>query len=110
MDGGKYNGRRFASPDISYEALQEADPTKVLRWAGGTIDRLAVASSFQASGLVILHMLKDIRPDLPVLFTTGYTRNAIVHQGRLDRDVDLLNKPYTAQDLARKIRELLDRA
>ncbi|ODS03797.1 hypothetical protein AUC71_07630 [Methyloceanibacter marginalis] len=48
--------------------------------------------------------------DLPVLFTTGYTRNAIVHQGRLDRDVDLLNKPYTAQDLARKIRELLDRA
>jgi CheY-like chemotaxis protein len=49
-------------------------------------------------------------PDLPVLFTTGYTRNAIVHQGRLDRDVDLLNKPYTAQDLARKIRELLDRA
>ena len=49
-------------------------------------------------------------PGLPVLFTTGYTRNAIVHQGRLDRDVDLLNKPYTAQDLARKIRELLDRA
>jgi signal transduction histidine kinase len=49
-------------------------------------------------------------PDLPVLFTTGYTRNAIVHQGRLDRDVDLLNKPYAAQDLARKIRELLDRA
>jgi len=49
-------------------------------------------------------------PGLPVLFTTGYTRNAIVHQGRLDRDVDLLNKPYTAQDLARKVRELFDRA
>ena len=47
--------------------------------------------------------------DLPVLYTTGYTRNAIVHQGRLDADVHLLNKPYTQQDLARKIRELLDR-
>ncbi|MEZ5829327.1 MAG: CHASE3 domain-containing protein [Hyphomicrobiales bacterium] len=47
-------------------------------------------------------------PDLPVLYTTGYTRNAIVHQGRLDADVNLLSKPYTEQDLARKVRELLD--
>jgi hypothetical protein len=43
-----------------------------------------------------------------VLFTTGYTRNAIVHQGRLDADVRLVNKPYTQQELARKIRALLD--
>jgi hypothetical protein len=43
-----------------------------------------------------------------VLYTTGYTRNAIVHQGRLDAGVQLLNKPYTQQDLARKIREMLD--
>ena len=43
-----------------------------------------------------------------MLFTTGYTRNAIVHQGRLDADVQLLNKPYTQQDLARKVRDLLD--
>jgi nitrogen-specific signal transduction histidine kinase len=49
-------------------------------------------------------------PDLPVLYTTGYTRNAIVHQGRLDLDVHLLNKPYTQQELAHKVRELLDRA
>jgi hypothetical protein len=43
-----------------------------------------------------------------VLYNTGYTRNAIVHQGRLDPDVQLLNKPYTHQDLARKVREMLD--
>ena len=49
-------------------------------------------------------------PAVPVLFTTGYTRNAIVHQGRLDPDVHLLNKPFTQQDLARKVRELLDAA
>ena len=49
-------------------------------------------------------------PGLPVLFTTGYTRNAIVHQGRLDADVELLNKPYTQQDLDRKVRKMLDRA
>jgi two-component system NtrC family sensor kinase len=48
------------------------------------------------------------RPGLPVLFTTGYTRNAIIHHGRLDANVNLLNKPYTQQDLARKIRQLLE--
>jgi hypothetical protein len=44
-----------------------------------------------------------------VLFTTGYTRNAIVHHGRLDAGVNLLTKPYTEQELARKIRDVLDR-
>ena len=48
------------------------------------------------------------RPGLPVLYTTGYTRNAIIHHGRLDADVQLLSKPYTEQDLALKLRELLD--
>ena len=47
-------------------------------------------------------------PGLPVLYTTGYTRNAIIHHGRLDADVQLLGKPYTEQDLAMKLRELLD--
>jgi two-component system NtrC family sensor kinase len=48
------------------------------------------------------------RPDLKVLFTTGYTRNAIIHQGRLDADVDLLTKPFTSEALARKVRQILD--
>ena len=46
-------------------------------------------------------------PGLPVLFTTGYTRNAIVHQGRLDPGVSLLNKPYRLTDLAEKIHGVL---
>ena len=48
------------------------------------------------------------REELPVLFTTGYTRNAIIHHGRVDADVNLVMKPYTQRDLARKIREVLD--
>ena len=45
----------------------------MLRWAADSIDRLAVATSFQASGLVILHLLRGIKPDLPVLFLdTGF--------------------------------------
>jgi signal transduction histidine kinase len=49
-----------------------------------------------------------LRPDLKVLFTTGYTRNAIVHNGRLDEGVSLITKPFTFDGLASKVRKLLD--
>jgi signal transduction histidine kinase/ActR/RegA family two-component response regulator len=62
------------------------------------------------SGRALSERVLAKRPDLPVLYTTGYTRNAIVHHGRLDPDVQLLNKPYNQQDLARKIGELLAKA
>jgi hypothetical protein len=42
-----------------------------------------------------------------VLYTSGYTENAIFHHGRLDPGVTLLAKPYRKSDLARKIREAL---
>ena len=48
------------------------------------------------------------RPDLKVLYATGYTRNAIIHQGRLDADVELLNKPFTHDVLTRKVRQILE--
>ncbi len=48
------------------------------------------------------------KPDIKVLFATGYTRNAIIHHGRLDPDVEVLMKPYTYDVLARKIRAVLD--
>ena len=47
------------------------------------------------------------RPDLKVLFTTGYTRNAIIHHGRLDEDVELLSKPFTAASLTKKVRDII---
>jgi signal transduction histidine kinase len=47
-------------------------------------------------------------PRLKVLFTTGYARDAIVHQGRLDRGVQLITKPFTYADLAQKVRDVLD--
>jgi signal transduction histidine kinase/CheY-like chemotaxis protein len=48
------------------------------------------------------------RGDLKVLFTTGYTRNAVVHNGMIDVGVAFLPKPYGMGDLARKIRDVLD--
>ncbi len=52
---------------------------------------------------------KERQPDIAVLFTSGYTENAIVHGGRLDPGVELLGKPYTREGLAAKIRQLLAR-
>ena len=47
-------------------------------------------------------------PSLRVLFTSGYTENSIVHHGRLDHGVQLLSKPYRRDELARKLRAVLD--
>ncbi len=49
-------------------------------------------------------------PRLKVLYTTGYTPNAVVHNGVIDHGVDLLPKPFSLQQLARKVRSILDRS
>ena len=48
------------------------------------------------------------RPGLKVLFTTGYTRNAIMHHGRLDPGVEMVGKPFSSDELIRKVRAILD--
>jgi DNA-binding response OmpR family regulator len=45
-----------------------------------------------------------------ILYTSGYARNAIVHQDRLDLGSEVINKPFTYAALAARIREVLDRA
>jgi signal transduction histidine kinase/DNA-binding response OmpR family regulator len=49
---------------------------------------------------------RELHPELPVLYTSGYAHDAIVHNGRLDDDVFLLSKPYRKDELARKLRAL----
>jgi PAS domain S-box-containing protein len=53
---------------------------------------------------------RERMPNLAVLFTSGYTENAVVHSGRLDDNVELLSKPYSREALARRIRHLLVKA
>ncbi len=60
------------------------------------------------SGRVLARQAQELRPGLPVLYTTGYSHNAIVHQGRLDADVNLITKPFTFEQLAENIRSILD--
>jgi two-component system NtrC family sensor kinase len=51
-----------------------------------------------------------LNPKMKVLFATGYTKNAIVHHGRLDQGVELLSKPFTTNELLRRVRKLLEAA
>jgi CheY-like chemotaxis protein len=60
------------------------------------------------SGRELADVAQQRRPGLSVLFTTAYARNAIVHHGRLEPGVELIVKPFTQADLARKIRGVLD--
>ncbi|MDQ3957091.1 MAG: phosphoadenosine phosphosulfate reductase family protein, partial [Actinomycetota bacterium] len=63
----------FASPDVHLADLATATPQEILRWSFDTVPRIAIATSFQSSGLVILHMTKDLGLTAPVLFLdTGF--------------------------------------
>jgi CheY-like chemotaxis protein len=102
---------KSALEDLGYRVLEAADAAQAMRLLEGAprIDLLFtdVVLPGGTSGRELADSIVQQRPGLPVLFTTGYTRNAIIHHGRLDPNVNLLNKPYTQQDLARKIRQLL---
>ncbi len=98
---------------LGYSVLEAASSEQALRLLARkqSIDLLFTDVVLPgANGRELAVEVRKEYPDLPVLYTTGYTRNAIVHQGRLDADVQLLNKPYTEQDLARKLRDILDGA
>jgi CheY-like chemotaxis protein len=60
------------------------------------------------TGAQVAAQARGGKPDLKVLFTTGYARNAIVHHGRLDPGVQLITKPFTMPELASRVRDILD--
>ena len=61
----------------------------------------------EMNGRQLADRARALRPELKVLFTTGYTRNAIVHNGVLDAGVNLIGKPFTVEQLGAKLRTLL---
>jgi signal transduction histidine kinase/ActR/RegA family two-component response regulator len=60
------------------------------------------------SGRTLASHIRARRPAVKVLYTTGYTQSAVIHDAMLDRDVGFLAKPFTVDQLARKIRQTLD--
>jgi DNA-binding NtrC family response regulator len=63
----------------------------------------------EMSGRVLAEEAQRMSPGLKVLYATGYTRNAIVHNGVVDPDALLLIKPFTLEQLATRVHEAIDR-
>ena len=103
-----------ALEDLGYEVIAASNGTEAVEsfYKAGRIDLLFtdVVLGGNMTGKQVAERLKETDPELIVIFTTGYTRNAIVHHGHLDAGVNLINKPYTQRDLANKIRSVLDEA
>jgi YesN/AraC family two-component response regulator len=60
------------------------------------------------TGRQLADAVKLRRPEMKTLYTSGYTQDSITHQGKLDPGVHFLSKPYKKQDLALKVRAVLD--
>ena len=59
------------------------------------------------NGRQLAEFARELRPEIKVLFVTGYAENAAVHGGFLDRGMDMLTKPFALDEFGRKIRELV---
>jgi CheY-like chemotaxis protein len=98
--------------DLGYRTLEAANGLEALRVFGendAKVDLLLtdVVLTGRMKGNEVASRLKEVRPDLRVLFMSGYTENAIVHHGRLDDGVHLIGKPFHREQLARKVAEVL---
>ncbi|GGC64289.1 hybrid sensor histidine kinase/response regulator [Undibacterium terreum] len=96
---------------LGYHVLKAGDAASAMTVieSGVKIDLLFtdVVMPGQLRSPDLVRQARALIPGLAVLFTSGYTQNAIVHGGRLDAGVELLSKPYTREDLAKKIRHVI---
>jgi len=97
--------------DLGYRVLEARDAQSALAIieSGAAIDVLFtdVVMPGPVRSPELARQARARLPEVAVLFTSGYTDNAIVHGGRLDQGIDLLSKPYTRETLARRIRHVL---
>jgi CheY-like chemotaxis protein len=97
---------------LGYRVLEASDGEEGLRVFGAhaaDIDMLLtdVVLPGRVRGRELAERITAIRPQVKVLFMSGYTENSIVHHGRLDDGVQLLGKPFKREHLARKVAEVL---
>ena len=98
--------------DLGYRVLEAADGEEGLRVFGlhaKEIDLLLtdVVLPGKVRGRELSERIAAIRPEVRVIFMSGYTENSIVHHGRLDDGVHLIGKPFKREQLARKVAEVL---
>jgi PAS domain S-box-containing protein len=98
--------------ELGYRVLEAHDGPSALRLLErqeSPVDLLFTDVVMPAmTGRELADAARKRQPHLRALYTSGYTRNAIVHAGRLDPGVDMIAKPFTFEALAEKVRDVLD--
>jgi signal transduction histidine kinase/ActR/RegA family two-component response regulator len=97
--------------DLGYTVIEARHANEALAQLrnGAKIDLLLTDIIMpDVSGRKLADQAVTVSPDLKVLFMTGFTRNAVVHNGVLDAGVHFLAKPFTLEELSRKVREALE--
>jgi PAS domain S-box-containing protein len=98
--------------EIGYKVLSAENGVVALRMLSNHPDICALFTDVGLpggmNGRLLAEEARKQRPDLRILFTTGYARNAIVHEGRLDPGVNLITKPFSQAALAEKLRDIID--
>ncbi|MBV8775925.1 MAG: response regulator, partial [Alphaproteobacteria bacterium] len=98
--------------ELGYEVVEAGDGPAALaalaRRADISLLFTDVGLPGNLNGRQLADQAVELHPGLKVLYTTGYARNAIVHQGRLDPGVELISKPFSYAGLAARIRQMLD--
>ncbi|MBN2321605.1 MAG: PAS domain S-box protein [Acidobacteria bacterium] len=98
--------------DSGYTVLEAREGTEALRLAKEYSDDIHMVITDVVmpglGGAKLVAGLEAERPGIKALYISGYTDNAIVHHGILDSNVAFLQKPFTVEGLARKVREVLD--
>jgi signal transduction histidine kinase/ActR/RegA family two-component response regulator len=100
-----------ALSELGYRVLEADGATAALRLLDAHPEIALMFSDVvmpEINGARLAEEVRRRRPDIKVLFTTGYTRNAVVHNGVLDPGVQMIGKPFTIEELAAKLREVLD--
>ncbi|MDI3560620.1 PAS domain S-box protein [Bradyrhizobium sp. Arg816] len=97
--------------DLGYRVVKARDAVAALAIVDSGIPIDLIFTDVMMPGTLrspeLARKARERLPNVAVLFTSGYTQNAIVHGGRLDPGVELLAKPYTREALARKTRHVL---
>ena len=99
--------------DLSYRVIGAPDPTSAM----GILENSSIKIDLMLTDVVmpgvngreLATRARQLRPGLKVLFMSGYSPNAVVHQGRVDLDVQLIQKPVALHELSSRIRDMLDR-
>jgi two-component system cell cycle sensor histidine kinase/response regulator CckA len=95
-----------------YKVLSAADPAAALAHArghSGVVDLLITDVMLPGlSGRDLAQQIQKLKPEIPILFISGYSDDAVVRHGNLDAGTHFLQKPFTPLQLGKKIREILD--